>query len=72
MWQSFNSDSVHNAAICCMNHPMSGLWFDFSWSLTKNMQATQRFASKVLKSSKVGFCPLTKESIVLDLDYSKC
>ena len=34
------------------------------------MQATQRFATKVVESSKVVCRPLTKESIVLGLELS--
>ena len=72
MWKYLNSGSVTNDSVCCMKHPMRGLWFDFSWSLTKNMQVTQRFAIKVVKSSKMVCRPLMKEPIVLGLECSTC
>ena len=69
-YQYLKSGSVTTAAICCVNHPVRGLWFDFSWSLAKQMQVMHKFASKVLTSYKFICRPLMKESIVLGLECS--
>ena len=66
------SGSVTTASISCINHRMRGLWFDFSWSLAKHMQAKQRFSSRLLKSSKVVCSPLINELIVLGLQCLAC
>ena len=69
-FQALNLDSVTTATICCTTHPARVLWFEFSWSLAKHMQATQRFARKVVMSFKVVYRPLMNDSIILGLEYS--
>ena len=51
---------------------MIGLWFDFSWIVTKHIQSMQMFNSKAVKSSKLVCCPMIDESIVLGLDCFTC
>ena len=63
--------SVTISDVSCNNYPMRGLWYDFSWTLTTNMQAMWRFESKVVKSCKMVCRPVMKKSIALGLECSK-
>ena len=69
--QEVKASSVTISAISCKNHTMRRLWCDFSWTLTMKIHEMQRFAIRVVKYCKVACRPLTKEFIVLCLEYSK-